>query len=133
MDKLFPHVLNNSPCKQGCDQCCHYNVSISALEVKYIENENNIIRTESKSNISDFHGVACPFLLNGSCSIYSTRPFVCRRHHSMGRTSRWCDIEISNDYEFLRLEFSEVNKSYEHIVNDSGLKERHDIRQQFTL
>lgn len=131
MDEIYQHVNKNTPCKKGCNHCCHYNVSISELEVQYIENTYNINRSQNDSFVSDFHGKPCPFLNEGSCSIYRARPFVCRRHVSLGRTENWCEVKIANDYKFPLLAFSEIDKSYDFLVNESGLNQRNDIRQQF--
>ena len=131
MDNIYQHVNKNSPCKKGCNHCCHYNVSISELEVQYIERLNNIKRNQSQSHITDFHGTPCPFLKEGSCSIYNSRPFVCRSHVSIGSSEIWCAVDISNEYEFPQLRFSEIDKSYYFLVNESGFNQRTDIRQQF--
>lgn len=131
MDNIYQYVNKKTPCKQGCNHCCYYNVSISELEIQYIESRNGIKRNKIHQDISDFHGTACPFLKNGSCSIYETRPFVCRRHVALASSPNWCAVEVANKYEFPLLSFSEIEKSYEYLVNESGLNLRKDIREHF--
>jgi len=133
MDSLYIHVNKNTPCQNGCNHCCHYNVSISELEAELIENETKAKRLKGLSNtfVTDFHGIPCPFLKEGSCSIYSSRPFVCRRFVSLGSSKKWCEVKVANEYEFPLLNFSEIDKSYDYLVNESGLNNRSDIRQQF--
>lgn len=131
IDKIYQYVNKNTPCKNGCNHCCYYKVSISELEVQYIESVNNIKRNCGHQNNSDFHGAPCPFLKNGSCSIYESRPFVCRRHVALASSANWCAIEIANKYRFPLLAFSEIDKSYDYLVNESGLNHRNDIREHF--
>ena len=51
----------------------------------------------------------------------------------MSSTSEWCNVDIANTYEFAKVDFSEVNRSYGLIVTESALMERFDIRQKFEL
>lgn len=111
MDEIYTCVTKDSPCGKGCHQCCHYNVSISGLEAQYIQKTTKSKISHQRVGASDFHGEACPFLVEGNCSIYDSRPFVCRRHHSMNSSSDWCNIDIANTYKFTRVEFSEIKKA----------------------
>ncbi|MCK4493786.1 MAG: YkgJ family cysteine cluster protein [Methylococcales bacterium] len=131
MDNIFKHVNKNTPCQKGCNSCCHYNVSISELEVQFIEKETNFKRIKTNSFVSNFHGVPCPFLKQGVCSIYNSRPFVCRRYISLGSSNKWCEVDIANEYEFPLLNFSEIDKSYAFLLTESELSNVSDIRQQF--
>ncbi|MGZ8175684.1 MAG: YkgJ family cysteine cluster protein [Methylobacter sp.] len=133
MDNIYQYVNKNTPCKKSCNHCCYYNISVSELEIQYIESSNNIKRNQSHSIVSDFHGTPCPFLKEGCCSIYNSRPFVCRRHVSLGSSDNWCKVEVANKHEFPLLSFSEIDKSYDFLVNESGLNQRSDIRQLFKL
>ena len=133
MNSLYKHVNQNTFCKKGCNNCCFYKVSISELEAQLIENKTGYKRSESINNlfITDYHGSPCPFLKNEACSIYDVRPFVCRRFVTLASSERWCHPNIANSYEFPLLNFSEIDKSYDYIVNQSGYFNQKDIREIF--
>jgi Fe-S-cluster containining protein len=131
MDELYAFVSRFTPCKKSCDSCCKYEASISELEARYIEDVAKVKRLKNPLPTSNFHGTPCPFLKGGACSIYKCRPFVCRRHVSLCQSSTWCHPDRSNDENFPLLSFTEVNKSYGLILQESGLTERADIRQIF--
>ena len=131
MDEIYFYVNKNSPCKKGCSHCCHYNVSISDLEAHYIQKTTKSKISNQRVGEPNFHGESCPFLIDNSCSIYESRPFVCRQHHSMSSTSEWCNVDIANTYEFAKVQFSEIKRSYDMILKESNLMTRFDIRQKF--
>jgi len=132
MDELYSHVHKITPCHKGCSNCCHFNVSISQFEADFIAKETNTTKiTQPQNHQKDFHGVPCPFLKQDVCSIYLSRPFVCRRHIFLGDTEKWCSPNIANDYEFPQLGFSEIKATYDFILQESKLTRRKDIREFF--
>ncbi len=131
MDELYTFVNRFTPCKKGCNYCCHYLVSVTDIEVAYIESKSKIRRLKTLLPRNDFHGYPCPFLKNGTCGIYQARPFVCRKHVTMCQTSIWCDPNRCNTEKFPLLNFSEVNKSFNMIVRESGIVGDNDIRHVF--
>ena len=133
MDDLYTYVHKVTPCHKGCSNCCHYNVSISEFEADFISNETGLPKITQEQGLPiNYHGLPCPFLKEDECTIYSSRPFACRRHHFLGKTEEWCSSYIANDYEFPKIEFSEVQASYEFILNESKQSKRRDIRAFFS-
>lgn len=133
MEELAVHVNRFTPCKTNCSACCNYPVTISDIEVEYIEmsfgaKPNPLIIKSSDRGFSP-----CPFLLNGGCTIYESRPFVCRRHVSLCSTNEWCQTELANNYDFPLLNFTEVDKSYDSILVESGSRELVEIRDVFNV
>lgn len=133
MDIIFSHVDAFTPCKKGCSACCHYNVSISEIEIAYIESNEKIKRSQHIGPKRDFHGEPCVFLSNsGSCGIYESRPFMCRRHTALTKTSYFCESIRSNTESFPMIAFSEVDKAFNLILSESGFSNMaYDIRQVF--
>lgn len=129
LDELNLLIGQYAPCHKGCSDCCHIEVSISSLEVKYIETKLGIVPTWT-GNKKQFFGTPCPFLDNNSCLIYDYRPFVCRRHHALFDNPEWCQLDLCNKYEFPQIRCSEVEKSYNLIVKESSAS-LYDIRQVF--
>jgi uncharacterized protein len=119
------------PCKKGCNSCCHYPVSLTPLEIELIETDFKVKRVDAPFPASDFHGTPCPFLLNGCCSIYKSRPFVCRRHVALTRTSFWCHPDRSNKHEFPKIVFSEIDRVYMSVSGAAEANTVFDIRQAF--
>lgn len=100
IDELVDRSTVLIDCKPGCDICCHYHVYVTPLEVfaileeiekfslveknkivfglkEYVEKTKNLgVKKHIETNI------ACVFLRDKKCSIYSIRPLACRRHHS---------------------------------------------------
>lgn len=132
MEELSKVTSRFMPCKRGCSGCCHYNVSVSLVEIEYIERKTKHRRESSMGVKQDFHGQPCVFLENGACSIYEARPFVCRRHHALTPTSHWCQPARSGDQEFPLIAFSGVDASFDHIRLGSGSAHPVDIRQAFS-
>jgi hypothetical protein len=87
---------------EGCAFCCRVQVQVSALEALNIA--QGLIKTLSADDLAALksriaildaqtHGLshqdrgllalACPLLVNERCSVYDTRPFVCRAANSV--------------------------------------------------
>ncbi len=131
MDELSKHVLTFTPCAKGCNHCCTYPVTVSDIEIKNIEivagvKRKAIIVKQERKTLSP-----CPFLEKGTCSIYDVRPFVCRKHVTMTETNEWCKPEKAFEYSFPLISFSEIDKSYDFIRDESGQPSLVDIRDVF--
>ena len=138
MDEIYGYSDPITPCGKGCNYCCYYDITASELEVLHIEKTQTVKRSANVSpplfgEQPSFSGKSCSFLINGICSIYSSRPFVCRKHIAMTNTSKWCDVKNESDRGFTTVRFSEIEKSYEHIVMQSKLSTQYDIRKWFPL
>lgn len=130
MEELSQAIAPLTPCKKGCSACCHYKVSVSEVEVAYIQKHTKHRRLKTYAPKQDFHGQPCPFLHSGACSIYSSRPFVCRRHNALTPNAYWCHHERS-DRTFPLLGFTNVDQAFDEIRLEANAGEPHDIRQVF--
>ncbi len=131
MAELYGYVDRHTPCRRGCDACCHYAVSVSELEVLWIEINSPHKRAYQLNRIEHPHGTPCPFLKEGQCSIYAVRPFSCRRHVTLDDDARWCAVDVCHEVELPQLNFSEVHAVYERIVAECQQSEHADIREWF--
>ena len=131
MDELSKFISRFTPCKKGCSACCHYKVSVSHVEVRYIEKNSQFQRSINLAPSRNFHGEPCPFLKNDSCSIYEARPFACRKHHAFTPDAYWCEPKRSNDQHFPLLSLTNVDKAFKIIREESNSEQPYDIRQFF--
>src|SRR5215471_17650134 len=80
-------------CKKGCAHCCHAWVSLTIPEALFVaklirktraqELEENVRRSHALTSGYDFaarerHPTPCPMLKEDLCSVYESRPLVCR-------------------------------------------------------
>lgn len=71
-------------CKKGCSHCCHIDVQITTLEAELIQVQQGI-PVHQAPQFTQGHRDPCPFLVpDGSCSIYESRPLICRMHQVVG-------------------------------------------------
>ncbi|MDD4912345.1 MAG: YkgJ family cysteine cluster protein [Sideroxydans sp.] len=131
MTTLYGTVARYTPCKKGCTSCCHYPVSITDLEIEFIERGAGIKRAKQIRKATHPYDAPCPFLRNDSCSIYAHRPFVCRKHVTLTKTMHWCHPDRANTKEFPLLNFSEVNRVFDALVRETGATAFCDIREAF--
>jgi Fe-S-cluster containining protein len=130
-DDLYAFASRFTPCKKGCSSCCYYPVSISELEISYIEKVTKTKKNEVPIAARDFHGSPCPFLKNNACSIYSARPFACRKHIALTPTNTLCAPELANTQSLAKIRFSNIELAYGHIHAESSAPNLVDIRQAF--
>jgi len=106
IDDYFRSNLDNYKiqlaCKEGCNYCCYLRVEVFIPEVfriKYYLEKN--LSSEALSEIKlaisatakrarglstkeySIAQIPCPLLINNRCSIYSVRPGMCRKYHSL--------------------------------------------------
>jgi len=131
MDEISEFVTPFTACKQDCNHCCNYDVSVSELEVSYIEKSQKVKSLASEISFKQASGTPCPLLENGKCTIYSSRPFTCRRRIIMTNTAKWCEVDPSFEDKFSKICFSEIDRSYHLIVLESKQHNQQDIREWF--
>ena len=132
MATLYEHVNKFTPCKKGCSYCCSYYIAISDIEIEFIEKNNKKIKRKKQFN-TDNKGVGslCLFLENGVCSIYESRPYVCRRHVVLTPDNSVCTQDNAHTHRFQFVDWPELDKSYASIRAASGSTKLHDIRDVF--
>lgn len=92
--KEINKIGNQFNCKEGCTPCCSLRVEVLAPEVFYI---TNIVKRSppkdiktildklkkqaayAKDKTKEEYYYPCAFLHNNSCSIYESRPYMCRK------------------------------------------------------
>lgn len=108
LEGILSETEKNISCKKGCSACCSRIVAATRLEVlgmiEFIESSGMATDElkkrvgEHSSSIADFINRKseaapndelwfskknpCPFLHDGSCSVYEARPLSCRIYHS---------------------------------------------------
>jgi len=116
VDELTERATNFVACAKGCSACCHMNVTISDLEARTIAEatgRGHQKLTRSREHDSGrFTGVPCPFLENSACSIYSLRPFACRKHVSFHTSDYWCQPQRSHERELPLVRFAGAEEAY---------------------
>lgn len=124
-------VIAKMDCKKGCSFCCRLTVAATPVEVfavqRYVERTFSEADRASLNAALDLHSQrvagrhameldrenrACPFLRDGSCSVYSVRPFSCRRFHSV-RVSDCERAATDPNYDERR-----YSPDYEQVWND---------------
>ncbi|MFK8136895.1 MAG: YkgJ family cysteine cluster protein [Bdellovibrionales bacterium] len=75
---------NDFQCRSGCHSCCVPKLSVSRIEREYIKNslsKSQLDEIEVLSDENPFNDTRCSLLkANGECSIYESRPIICRSH-----------------------------------------------------
>ena len=128
MDEISKSFQHLTPCKSKCSHCCNIRVDVSDLEMLNIK--KNAKKQIKKAATGRVVGEPCPFLIDESCSIYEFRPFVCRRHQVFTPTNELCKEESGLGQELIS--FSEIDKSYNYILRESGLYSQKEIREYFS-
>lgn len=98
VDTLFAYSNEFVACRKGCAHCCYQSIEISRLEAEYIEKQTGISPADltnppRRDPLSFSEKTPCPFLKQGTCSIYEFRPIICRIHVSLDLDDYWCRFE----------------------------------------
>lgn len=131
MEGISKAVAPYVACRSGCASCCHYTVHLYPVEAELIEKRTGHRRLAKPEAPGDFHGLPCPFLIQGRCGIYEDRPIACRKHFAMTASAYWCNPSRSGGIQLPQLQFSGVEESLKEIIKKDGRTEVLDIRQVF--
>lgn len=129
MDDLNRYVQGYTPCKKGCSNCCCIPISVTELDVYFIERSLGISRNIQKLLI--LPEIPCPFLVSNACSIYRYRPFVCRKNVTFDTSSRWCHAKVGANAPMPTLQLNSIEQIYYHLANLNGANTLFDIREIF--
>lgn len=101
-DKIGQAAADVVPCRKGCSHCCHMATMINLEEARLIADATGVKMVTPKAYNVDlanveklrnrYDGVACRFLVKGSCSIYAHRPLACRMHLTVAPDNLLCEI-----------------------------------------
>ena len=83
----FKLVEYEPACFKGCNHCCHQRVEVTDFEALVLAHVVEQ-RPELRERLDEDTGDACPFLVDGECSVYFFRPAVCRAAASPD--AEWC-------------------------------------------
>ena len=87
--KLQSRYSKHLVCRAGCSGCCHHHLSVFAVEAREIRaaietlpaDIHDRVKKQAREVIdNESRGVksACPLLIDDRCSIYQSRPLICR-------------------------------------------------------
>ena len=104
---------------------------VSELD-RFVVGQKNAKKAVKNANRGNSIGEPCSFLINNVCSIYEFRPYFCRRHQVFTPNNGLCIDEQKLELDQMLLDFSEINKSYGHILSEYGDISFKDIREYFS-
>lgn len=86
LKKYFDEHKSYICCKKFCSSCCEKgDYPLSNYELEYLmagyKSLDNSLKILVQDNFKKMEkGGKCPFLINGTCAVYSYRPIICRVH-----------------------------------------------------
>lgn len=99
MSEFRENPAAHTACKKGCSNCCHMQVHLSQTEANAIGDRigRRPIQLNSEHKMQDVNAYGretpCTFLIDGACSIYENRPFICRDYVNSDRDNLLCSFE----------------------------------------
>lgn len=87
--KLQARYSKHLVCRAGCSRCCHHHLSVFAVEAEEARAAIDALPAPVRARVEEQAGeaikreargepVACPLLVEDRCSIYKSRPLICR-------------------------------------------------------
>jgi Fe-S-cluster containining protein len=150
------HASGATPCRKGCNHCCHIPVLVTRAEAALIAAATNrTLATSPRDAVVLAHqleqlsgqsphqdpnarrwahhtGQACPFLDSGdgSCTVWNARPLACRYHYSLDDDDLLC--QLVNDDAPINVPLLNTNARKAVSLAIQGLQqEAADIRDWF--
>ncbi|MCI0339059.1 MAG: YkgJ family cysteine cluster protein [Acidobacteria bacterium] len=87
--KLSARYSQHLVCRAGCSSCCHHHLSVFVVEAAAVRGAIERLPDEIHAQVrqqalevsereASGEAVACPLLIDHRCSIYESRPLICR-------------------------------------------------------
>ena len=132
-------------CRKGCDLCCQRKFTVSAVEAYNIAALFHRLPAAVQAAIRQ-RKESCTFLIKGACSVYESRPIICRTYGlpSLHRNDKsegeisWCELNFTNvtsDFAFQAdgiIDIDTLNVKIEG-VNQLFLKESGSSQQRIAM
>lgn len=123
-------------CAKGCSHCCHINSAVPRSEARLMAKELGLTLSEPKEiydieraeEMQHFFGVPCTFLKEGKCSIYKSRPLVCRTLVNMDNTDLLCRLVPGKPIPVPYLNTTEIQGYFAYLTHKDQFA---DIREWF--
>ena len=97
VDEVGALAAPHAACRKGCSHCCHTSVLMPAQEAALIGKRIGV-KPAKVTGITGRHDIKagydnpCPFLKEGACSIYASRPLACRQQFNMDSDALLCEL-----------------------------------------
>lgn len=124
--KLTTRYRAHLLCRVGCSGCCHHHLSVFPVEAASVQSAiasltdevQQQLQTQAKAVMekgANGEAVSCPLLLEDRCSIYESRPLICR--------TQGLPLLYETDDGAQEVDFCPLNFTTEEALND--LDEQH--------
>lgn len=134
-DKISATITPLSACRNGCSHCCNIAATITKTEAEAMARasgrkmEKLNCPPPSEDSRMKWFRVPCPFLVNGSCSVYEERPIVCRLMFNIADSNYFCSTDIEpEDSHVTMLNLQQLETGY---MKSFILQQWGDIRDFF--
>jgi len=105
-DRIAAAIAPHTVCRKSCAHCCNIAVAMSESEARVIGSDIGRVPMRIEGVVADneaertrytlsHFSEPCPFLANGACSIYASRPLSCRLHFNIGDSPFFCSTDIA--------------------------------------
>lgn len=127
---------SKTACAKGCSHCCNINTAVPRSEAKLIAKELGLKVSEPSQHYDleasgtrqNFFGVPCTFLVEGRCSIYRSRPMVCRTLVNMDSVDLLCRLVPDKQVPVPYLNTSDIQGTFAFLTYTEQFA---DIREWF--
>lgn len=97
VDEIGKLAGQYAACRKGCAHCCYISALISEPEAALIGKRIGVKPAKvtgitKPGDIQAGYHNPCPFLKRGECSIYDSRPLVCRKHFNIDTDALLCEL-----------------------------------------
>ncbi|MFL9933634.1 YkgJ family cysteine cluster protein [Paraburkholderia sp. RL18-103-BIB-C] len=97
VDEIGKTAAPHAACRRGCSHCCHTSVLMPAQEAALIGKRigvkpAKVTGVTQRGDIESGYHNPCPFLKDGACSIYASRPLACRQQFNMDTDALLCEL-----------------------------------------
>ena len=135
-DEVNSYIAPKAACGKGCSHCCYIRVPITDIEAAFITKNTKIPHTKVRSSAeppTNFYSKSTPCALlasNGTCSVYSTRPFSCRTYNNIDDDEWYCRVENWDVKNRPMFGLKPLDEAYKAICNRKASVQT-DIRKFF--
>jgi Fe-S-cluster containining protein len=103
--ELQAEYASQMQCQKGCSSCCADNFKVRWIEAaKLLEAFASLPAETANTVLEQLNAPAngsCPLLVDGACSVYTSRPALCRAYRVI--------VKLRNEFATCHLNFNEPN------------------------